>query len=48
MRSPTGERIFAAHARHADTEMRTLATLALDRLHDAPNTNSLRLLLSTN
>jgi 2-dehydropantoate 2-reductase len=48
MRSPTGERIFAAHARHAETEMRTLATLALDRLHDAPNTNSLRLLLSTN
>jgi 2-dehydropantoate 2-reductase len=47
MRSPTGETIFAAHARHAETEMRTLATEVLNRLHDAPDTNNLRRLLNT-
>jgi ketopantoate reductase len=47
MRSPTGERIFAAHARHAETEMRTLATRVMDRLHDAPNIDNLRRLLNT-
>jgi 2-dehydropantoate 2-reductase len=47
MRSPTGERIFAAHARHAEHEMHTLATQVLNRLHDAPNTDNLRRLLNT-
>jgi 2-dehydropantoate 2-reductase len=47
MRSPTGEAIFAAHARHAETEMRTLSSQVLDRLHDATNTNNLRRLLTT-
>jgi 2-dehydropantoate 2-reductase len=47
MRSPTGERIFAAHARHAEQEMRTLSTHVLNRLHDTPNTHNLRRLLNT-
>ncbi len=46
MRSPTGERIFAAHARHAETEMLTLAILVMDRLHDAPDIDALRRLLN--
>lgn len=46
MRSPTGERCFAAHARHAEPEMRTLAAAALQQAGGAIRTAHLRELLA--
>jgi hypothetical protein len=46
MGSPMGERCFAAHARHAESEMRALALDALDRTRNAPRTDHLDELLS--
>ena len=45
MRSPLGERAFAAHARHAEPEMRALAADALQRVQDVPHTDHVRALL---
>jgi 2-dehydropantoate 2-reductase len=45
MRSPMGERCFAAHARHAESEMRTLAVAAVRRTEDSPRTDHLHQLL---
>jgi len=36
MRSPIGESSFAAHARHAQPEIRALADAVLDRICEAP------------
>ena len=46
MRSPAGELCFAAHARHAQAEMRALADQVTSRLADAPATSHLRQLLT--
>jgi 2-dehydropantoate 2-reductase len=45
MRSPIGERCFAAHARRAESEMRGLAADACHRFEHAPDTDHLRQLL---
>jgi 2-dehydropantoate 2-reductase len=45
MRSPAGELCFAAHARHAQAEMRALGDQVTSRLADAPATSHLRQLL---
>jgi 2-dehydropantoate 2-reductase len=45
MHSPAGELCFAAHARHAEAEMRGLASQVTSRLADAPATSHLRQLL---
>jgi 2-dehydropantoate 2-reductase len=45
MRSPTGELCFAAHARHAQTEMRALADQVTARLANTPATSHLLQLL---
>jgi 2-dehydropantoate 2-reductase len=45
MRSPMGERCFAAHVRHAEQEMRILADAALERVQDVPHTGHVRELL---
>jgi 2-dehydropantoate 2-reductase len=45
MRSRMGELCFAAHARHAEAEMRTLADDVVARLGDCPLTATLRPLL---
>jgi ketopantoate reductase len=45
MHSPAGELCFAAHARHAEAEMRALASQVTSRLADAPATSHLRQLL---
>jgi 2-dehydropantoate 2-reductase len=45
MRSPMGELCFAAHARHAEPEMRALASEVLRRLTDTARTRHLRQLL---
>ena len=45
MRSPAGELYFAAHARHAQAEMRALGNQVTSRLADAPATSHLRQLL---
>jgi 2-dehydropantoate 2-reductase len=47
MRSPMGERCFAAHARHARPEMRALASEVMNCLDDAPDTGHLRRLLAS-
>lgn len=41
-----GERCFAAHARHAEPEMRALAADAVERVKGAPRIDNLRLLLA--
>lgn len=46
MASPMGERCFAAHARHAEPEMRSLAADAIDRTQRALYVDHLRELLS--
>jgi hypothetical protein len=46
MRSPMGERCFAAHSRHAEPEMRMLAGAAVQRAGPGPRTAHLRALLS--
>ena len=46
MRSPAGELCFAAHARHAQAEMRALEDQVTSRLANAPATSHLRQLLS--
>ena len=46
MRSPMGELAFAAHARHAEPEMRALARDVLVRVHDDHRQDALRELLS--
>ena len=45
MRSSMGELCFAAHARHAEVEMRTLARDVMARVGDRRGTATLRLLL---
>jgi 2-dehydropantoate 2-reductase len=45
MRSPMGELCFAAHARHAETEMRTLGDQLASRIGNAPAARHLRQLL---
>lgn len=45
MRSPAGELWFAAHARHADAEMRALGDQVITRLPDSARTVRLRQLL---
>jgi 2-dehydropantoate 2-reductase len=45
MRSPLGDLCFAAHSRHAETEMRALAADAVSRAGDAAATAHLRELL---
>jgi 2-dehydropantoate 2-reductase len=45
MRSPMGERCFAAHSRHARTEMNALAHATLTRIEGRSNTDHLRRLL---
>jgi len=45
MRSPAGELCFAAHARHAQAEMRVLGDQVTARLADSPATSHLRQLL---
>lgn len=45
MRSTMGERCFAAHARRAEPEMRSLAAATIDRLRDEPHTAHLHELL---
>jgi len=45
MHAPAGELWFAAHARHAQDEMRTLGDQLISRLADAPATSHLRQLL---
>jgi 2-dehydropantoate 2-reductase len=45
MRSPAGELWFAAHTRHADAEMRSLADQVTARLANSPQTGHLRQLL---
>ena len=47
MRSPAGELCFAAHARHAQAEMRALEDQVTSRLANAPTASHLRRLLST-
>ena len=46
MRSPAGELCFAAHARHAQAEMRALGDQVTSRLAGAPATSNLRQLLT--
>lgn len=46
MKSPVGEHCFAAHCRHAEPEMQSLAQDALQRLESTERTENLRLLLS--
>jgi 2-dehydropantoate 2-reductase len=46
MRSPMGERCFAAHARHAESEMRILASAAVERIGDMRDTVHLREMLA--
>ena len=46
LRSPMGERTFAAHARRAEQEMRTLAKEVIERLDDANDIDHLRHLLT--
>jgi 2-dehydropantoate 2-reductase len=46
MRTPVGELAFAAHSRHAETEMRSLARDVLLRLPSSEDTKSLRGLLA--
>ena len=46
MRSPAGELCFAAHARHAQAEMRALGDQVTSRLAGAPATSHLRQLLT--
>lgn len=45
MRSPMGELAFAAHARHAEAEMRLLGDDVIERIGSAPGTASLHKLL---
>jgi len=45
MRSPAGELLFAAHARHAQPEMRALAVQVTGRLGNSPATSRLSELL---
>jgi len=45
MRSPAGELCFAAHARHAQPEMRALGDQVTARLADSPATSQLLQLL---
>jgi 2-dehydropantoate 2-reductase len=45
MRSPAGELCFAAHARHAEQEMRTLGDQLASRLAESPATRHLHQLL---
>ena len=45
MRSPMGERCFAAHSRHAEPEMRMLAVAAVQQAGPGPRTAHLRALL---
>jgi hypothetical protein len=45
MRSPMGELCFAAHARHAQAEMRTLGDQVTSRIGNAPSARHLRQLL---
>lgn len=47
MRSPMGERCFAAHCRHAESEMRALAAAAIERAGDASHTARLRELVAS-
>lgn len=47
MRSPMGELAFAAHARHAETEMRAVARDVLSLLDDDDRHDELRRLLTT-
>jgi 2-dehydropantoate 2-reductase len=47
MRSPAGELCFAAHARHAEAEMRALGGQVTARLANSPATSHLHLLLQT-
>jgi ketopantoate reductase len=47
MRSAAGELCFAAHARHAEAEMRALGTQLAARLASSPGTGHLRQLLPT-
>jgi 2-dehydropantoate 2-reductase len=47
MRSPAGELCFAAHARHAQTEMRALGDQVTARLENTPATSHLLQLLQT-
>jgi len=47
LRSPMGERTFAAHARRAEPEMRTLAEAVIGRLEHAHHIDHLRYLLTT-
>jgi len=46
MKSPVGEHCFAAHCRHAEPEMQSLAQDALRRLNGTERTENLRLLLT--
>jgi hypothetical protein len=46
MKSPAGELCFAAHARHAEAEMRALGNQLAARLASSPGTGHLRQLLS--
>ncbi len=46
MRSPMGELAFAAHARHAEPEMRSLAADVIDRIAGATSTAAIRKLLA--
>ena len=46
MRSPIGERCFAAHSRHARAEMDALAQAVLTRLHGQPHLDHLQRLLN--
>lgn len=45
LRSPMGELCFAAHARHAEVEMRLLGEDVIDRIGSASDTGGLRALL---
>jgi hypothetical protein len=45
LRSPMGELCFAAHARHAEPEMRLLGKDIIARIGNAPNTTAVRDLL---
>jgi hypothetical protein len=46
LRSPLGELCFAAHARHAEAEMRALGDQVTSRIGDAPAARHLRQLLN--
>jgi 2-dehydropantoate 2-reductase len=45
LRSPIGELCFAAHARHAEIEMRLLGEDVIERIGNAPDTGGLRAFL---